>query len=138
MRRSAAVIVGALAFAYGASLRATTTPKGTLPTPRVKVENVRLEAPPHGEASLLALLKFEVSNGGATPLTDLVLEISIAQEPGPTELVGRELVRPFKVRGHVVLQPGYAIDYEILLRNLSSDCDCVASVDVVSVQWLTK
>jgi hypothetical protein len=71
-----------------------------------------------------------------TPLTDLILEISILEKSAAKELAGRALVRPFQIRGNIVLQAGYTINYEMLLRNLSSDCRCVANVDVVSVHWL--
>jgi hypothetical protein len=100
------------------------------------VENVRLEAPVHAEASPSTLLKFDVFNGASTPVTDLVLEISILEKPALTGLSGRAVVRPFKIRGSVVLQAGYTLNFEMLLRNLASDCSCIANVDVVSVQSL--
>jgi len=53
-----------------------------------------------------------------------------------TEPSGKTLVRPFKIRGNVVLQAGYTINYEMLLRNLSSDCRYIATVDVVSAHWV--
>jgi hypothetical protein len=154
------VIVGALALACAASLDATESAsyrsvdnlrasRGTISVPRdpkrvtgaaplLRVENVRLEAPVHAEASPSTLLKFDVFNGASTPLTDLILEISILEKPALNELSGKALVRPFKIRGHVVLQAGYTVNYEMLLRNLSSDCRCIATVDVVSVQWLPE
>jgi hypothetical protein len=66
------------------------------------------------------------------------LEISILEKPALNEQSGKALVRPFKIRGNVVLQAGYTVNYEMLLRNLSSDCRCIATVDVVSVQWLPE
>jgi hypothetical protein len=104
----------------------------------VRVENVRLEAPVPAEALPSALLKFDVFNGTSTSLTDVVLEISILEKPATTELVGRAVVRPFKIRGTVVLEAGYTINYSMLLRNVSSDCRCVPNVDVVSVHWLPE
>jgi len=104
----------------------------------LRVDNVRLEAAVREEASPSTILKFDLFNGGSAPLTDLVLEISILEKAAPTELAGRAIVRPFKIRGNVVLQAGYTINYEMLLRNLSSDCRCIANVDVVSVHWLPE
>jgi len=72
------------------------------------------------------------------PLTDLILEISILEKPALNELSGKALVRPFTIRGNVVLQAGYTVNYEMLLQNLSSDCKCIANVDVVSVHWLPE
>ena len=153
------MIVGALAFSCGASMNATESTshgsvdqlkasRGTISVPDdprapnaarlVRIENVRLEDPLRAEASPSTLLKFDVFNGGSTPLTDLILEISIFEKPAPKELTGRALVRPFKIRGTVVLQAGYTLNYEMLLRNLLSDCRCFANVDVVSFLWLPE
>ena len=38
----------------------------------------------------------------------------------------RILVGPFTIRGEVVLEASYILTYEMLLRNFSSDCNCVA------------
>src|SRR5215203_186973 len=159
MRAISSVIIGASALACGVSLNATkgashdsvdqtkagrgiisilVDPKRVDAARLLRVENVRLEAPVRAEASPATILKFDVFNGTSAPLTDLVLEISILEKPARTELTGRTLVRPFKIRGSVVLQAGYTINYEMLLRNLSSDCRCIANVDVVSVHWLPE
>ena len=79
------------------------------------------------------MLKFDLLNASPAGLTDLLLEISIMEKPDGLA-PGRMLVRPFRIRGNVVLKSGYTVDYELLLRALSSDCDCVASVDVLSVR----
>jgi hypothetical protein len=153
------VIIGALAVACAVSLIAAESASygsvdkprrtETIPVPSalkpindaaqlLRVENVRLEAPVSAETLLSTLLKFDVFNGGSIPLTDLILEISILEKPAVNELSGKALVGPFKIRGKVVLQAGYTINYEMLLRNLSSDCSCEATVDVVSVHWLPE
>lgn len=152
------MIIGALALACAASLNATKgsshdsvdqakARRGTLSSPEdpkrvnaeahlLRVANVRLEAPVHAEASPSTLLKFDVFNGTSTPLSDFVLEISILEKRALTELSGRALVRPFKIRENGVLQAGYTVNFEMLFRNLASDCTCIATVDVVSVHWL--
>jgi hypothetical protein len=154
------VIIGALALACAVSLDATESAsyrsvdklqanRETIAVPidpkpindaaqLLRVENVRLEVPVTAETLPSTLLKFDVFNGGSTPLTDLILEISILEKPVSNELFRKALVRPFKIRGNVVLQAGYTINYEMLLRNLSSDCTCAATVDVVSVRWLPE
>jgi hypothetical protein len=154
------VIIGAFALACAASLNATESAsytsvqkvqasRGTISVPSdpkrlngaarlLRVENVRLEAPVTAETLPSTLLKFDVVNGGSTPLTDFILEISILEKPALDEVSGKALVRPFKIRGNIVLQAGYMINYEMLLRNLSSDCRCIATVDVVSVQSLPE
>jgi hypothetical protein len=160
MRGISSVTIGALALVCVASLNAAKGPshdavdqtkarRGTISIPDdpkhinatarlLWVENVRLEAPVHAEAAPSTLLKFDVFNGASTPLTDLVLEISVRETSALTELSGRALVRPFTIRGNVVLQAGYTVNFELLLRNLSSDCRCIANVDIVSVHWLPE
>lgn len=113
-------------------------PKAVILSRLLTIDNVRLETPLHAETSPSTLLKFDVFNGGSTPLTDLILEISIVEKSAAKELAARTLVRPFQIRGDLVLQAGYTINYEMLLRNLSSDCRCVANVDVVSFRWLPE
>lgn len=152
MGRISSMIIGAVAFACGASLNATKgpsqhsvdqarIPRGIIDdrtlvdaaSSLLRVENVRLEAAVHAETTPSTLLKFDVINGTSTPLTTIVLEISILEKPAPTELTGRVLVRPFEIRGNVALEAGYTLNFEMLLRNLSSDCRCIANVEVVSV-----
>lgn len=160
MTRTRTLIIGAFSLACGAWLSATAgfkdIPVGPLkaePTGTwirdgssrvntksaapLRVENVRLEAAPRTEAAPSTILKFDVFNASPKRLTDFVLEISIAEKPSdPLLASSRLLVRPFKIRGNVVLESGYTISYEMLLRQLSSDCDCVANVNVLSVRSL--
>jgi hypothetical protein len=108
--------------------------------PTITVENVRLEAAPLAEAEAATILKFDVFNASATSVTDLVLEISITKKPASEQIAlpSQILVRPFKIRGDVVLESGYTMNYEMLLRHFWSDCDCVANVTVVSARALPE
>jgi hypothetical protein len=111
------------------------------PTPErspLRVAHVRLEPAPAMKTLPFSVLKFDLFNVSSNRLTDVVLEISIVEKPDPDQVLGsrRVLVGPFTVRGSVVLESGYSINYEMLLRNFSSDCSCVANVDVLSVRSL--
>jgi hypothetical protein len=151
------LIIGALTLAGGASLGATagftvgqhkaeretiwiregSSQVNTQTAPPITVENVRLEAAPPTETVPSTILKFDVFNASSQRVTDLLLEISITEKPlDPVLAPSRMLVRPFKIRGDVVLESGYTINYEMLLRHFSSDCECVANVDVLSVRLL--
>ena len=77
-------------------------------------------------------------NAGATPLTDLILEISILEKSALNDLARKAIVRPFKIRGDLILQAGYTVNYSMLRRNLASDYSCMATVEVVSVDWLPE
>ena len=154
-------IVGALALACGGSLSATGDIKdipivkpgaepaaiwvregssgvSTKSAAPLRVENVRLEAARETETGPSAVLTFDVFNASPRRQTDLLLEISITEKPGlgPVLTPGRVLVHPFKIRGNFVMESGYTINYQMRLRQLSTDCDCVANVDVLSVRAL--
>lgn len=156
-----APLIGALTLAFGGSLSAITgindipiaQPKAerapilvhegsrrvtAKPAASVLVENVRLEAAPAAEAVPSAVLKFDVFNTSSKRQTDLLLEISITEKPASDPLLAprRIMVQPFTIRGNVVLEAGFTINYEMILRHFSTDCDCVATVDVLSVRAL--
>lgn len=113
-------------------------PALTKETTALRVHNVRLEPGPLAESSPSATLKFDMLNDGASRLTNIVLEVSILEKHQQEQSNGRQnvLVRPFTIREKVVLQPGYSMEYELRLRNFSSDCSCVPRVDIVSVESL--
>jgi hypothetical protein len=104
----------------------------------LKIENIRLDPGPKTETFPSATLTFDVFNESSKRVTDLELEISIVETPSPYDELGprRVLVQPFAIRGTFVLQPGYAMTYKMLLRNFSSECSCMANVDVLSVHLL--
>jgi hypothetical protein len=110
--------------------------------PPLNIENVRLErrvgTTLAAETSPSMFLKFEISNEGSTSVSDIVLEISIVEKPQSEQpnFAPRVVVHPFTIRGNVVLRPGYTMNYEMLMKNLSSECSCVATVAVVSVRSL--
>jgi hypothetical protein len=107
-----------------------------LPPTSLKVTDVRIEAPPPSAPSPSAVLRFDLANEGTERLGDIVLAIVVVEKSTGAELTPSErvIVGPFTVRGKVALEAGYAFRYEVLLRNLSPDCACVARVDVESAQ----
>jgi hypothetical protein len=115
------------------SLEITTTDDGVL-TPRVLIENVRLEPPRPPEPAPSSLLKFDVVNYGTNSITDVVLEVSVVQQLADKIHDPPVVVHPFKMRASLIFDPGQAISYELLLRNLSVDCDCIPTVKVLSVR----
>ena len=140
--------VGAAAEGVPQATRSTPmgTPKSSLEGSAesalsVIIDKIRLEPAPHRESDPFTTLKFDLVNSGNHYVTSLRLQISIAEtrehiRPDEAVIV---LVRPFIVHNDVVLNPGYSMNYEMLLRGLSAaDCHCVASVNVVSVRSLLK
>jgi hypothetical protein len=98
----------------------------------VRVGNIRFEAPPPTVAQPAVLLKFEIVNDGLEPLTDPLIRISVTEKELADRVTPpRVIVQPFFVRGTPVIAPGYSIDYQMLMENLSVDCGCVANVTVV-------
>jgi hypothetical protein len=104
----------------------------------LEIQNVRVQAPPLELNSVAAVLKFELFNSSGAPLTAIVLGISISEKPEDDGSPVRTLVRQFHVRPDIVLNPGYTMDFEMLLRNLPADCACTAHVEVVSVRALAQ
>jgi hypothetical protein len=102
------------------------------------VENVRLEAAAGIDSAPATTLKFDLLNTTQHRLTEIVVEISVTEKPSqePALTLNRMLVRPFKLQGDVILEPGHLVEFEVLLRRLSADCECAANVRVVSVRFL--
>ena len=104
----------------------------------VQIENLRLETAPAKVPQPSALLKFDVLNDTSLPLTDVVMRVSFlerrANEEGGTP--ARVVVGPVTVRVGETLRAGYMLSYEMLFRNLSSDCDCAPRVEILSARLL--
>jgi hypothetical protein len=69
---------------------------------------------------------------------DLLIEVAIVEKlsaPGDPALT-RAVAGPFKVKGHVTVEPGYTMQFDMLLKNVSSECACVATVRVVSARTI--
>lgn len=106
-------------------------------SPGIKIKKIRLEPPDEGDALTTAVLRFDAVNDSADRLTDLVLEISIVGKGSTSDAApSRVITRPFTVEEKRVIEPGYSLQYEIVLKNVSSDCDCRTSVQVRSARSL--
>jgi hypothetical protein len=88
-------------------------------------------------AAPATVLKFDLLNASVHRLATPLLQIAIIEKTEPFA-PRRILVGPFTIRGEVVLEASYILSYEMVLRNFSSDCNCVANVDVVSVRSLLE
>ena len=107
----------------------------TLPT-AVTVEKIRFEAAAVVETEPATRLKFDLLNTTQQRLTDIVVEISVTEGASTEPALATMVVRPFRIQGDLILEPGYSVGFEVLLRRLSADCDCAANVRVVSVRFL--
>jgi hypothetical protein len=101
--------------------------------PALRISKVRLEPAPGAEAEPSAVLRFNLENHGITQLADVILRIAVYAEPEDAALT-RAILRPFTLHTEATLEPGYSVDYEMRLRNLSAGCHCVPKVDVVSAR----
>ena len=104
----------------------------------LRISNVRFEAPPPDAPWPSKLLKFDMSNDGAVRMTDVSIEVTVRETVSAIDGINemRLLVGPFTIRGHVTIEAGYTFNYNLLLRNLAPDCQCLAVVNVVSAQPL--
>jgi len=124
------VVVGA--FASTMSVHASDS--RPLSRRSLAVENARVEPAPDADGAPSALLKFDLLNKGFTTVREPTLRISVVEKPDPHAALSqrRVLVRPFVVRGiNIALEAGQTFSYEMLLRNFSSDCNCVPYVEVL-------
>jgi hypothetical protein len=95
----------------------------------VEIREIRLESAPRLDDAPSALLKFELLNNGSSAIADLVLSASLVQPPETgVEAPIVTVAGPFIVRMKAALRPKNTFHYEIRLRNISADCDCVPRV----------
>jgi hypothetical protein len=100
----------------------------------LQVQNIRfVPSEPVGESPSITL-KFDVLNDGVESLTDIILKVSVLEADTRRDAPRAVLAGPFTIRGKAPLHPGFAMTYEIRLRNISSDCGCVGTVHIVSVR----
>jgi len=109
------------------------------PDPLLSINDVRLEKPRSDALTRsLLLLKFNLLNESESPVADLLIEVAIVEkssEPDDQTLT-RAVAGPFTVQGHVIVEPGDALQFEMLFRNVSPECACAATVRVVSARAL--
>ena len=101
----------------------------------LQIRNIRFEpSEPVGE-SPSATLKFDVLNEGGESVTEIIMKVSVIEAAETRRDAPRTvLAGPFEIRGKAPLDPGFTMTYEIRLRNLSPDCGCVGTVNIVSVR----
>jgi hypothetical protein len=104
----------------------------------VTVRNARLEPVQGSDDAQAAVLKFDLYNEGETSVTDIVLSVAVLAGSGRDDSEPREpVVRPFRIRIDYALRSGYSVDYEIRLRNLVFDSDCVPAIEVLDSRILS-
>jgi hypothetical protein len=100
----------------------------------LRIHRVRLEAAPPAAPKPSVLLKFDLVNDGLLTVRNVVLEVAIVERPSIDAATAalHVVAGPFTIRGDIDLQAGYTLNYEMLLRNLPSDCNCSANVAILS------
>jgi hypothetical protein len=118
-------------------------PRGKRDNPAIAfviVRHVRLSpALPIGDLPS-AVMRFDVQNRGSREVMDIDVKVVLVAASlddraprSPMVLAG-----PFTVRTRRALMPGERFDYEIRLRNLTSECDCLAKVDVIGAHFTSE
>jgi hypothetical protein len=104
------------------------------PAGPLRIANVRLDSAPLTEQPSARILRFDLVNEGPKHVTDPLVEVLILEKPASEQVPAprRVVAGPFMISGNVLLHSGYTLSYEMLLRNLTSDCRCVAQVHVIS------
>ena len=118
----------------GHSMRIVTAP--LVPASTLRIKTVRLEAAPpsapkgfgrvevrHGEPGIIEAHR--CARRDRNPEREL---------PDTEVVVSRVIVGPSTTRGNVSIDAGYTVNYEMLLRQFSTEYGCVANVGVVSAR----
>lgn len=137
------LIAGALAanmslplYAFAAVGIVTKPTEGRLTDPGkrlpVVVRNAKLERSTPADS---VKLTFDLFNESETPVSDIVLSVSVLGAPrDDAPGIRVEVIRPFAILLKTVVLAGYSIHYELRLRNLSSECDCVSTIKVLEAR----
>jgi hypothetical protein len=104
----------------------------------IAIRHPRLEASTTREYQESTILKFDVENESDTSQTDIELSVSLLGPIDGGEEERPVLVRPFTIRVDTVLPAGYSLEYEIRLRNIRSDCDCVPKIDILNARAVVE
>jgi len=76
------------------------------------------------------VLTFDLVNTESIGVADIVVEASVVAAAVDQGRPPKTMAGPYVIRGSVVLESDNAITYTLRLRNLSSDCGCIARVFV--------
>jgi hypothetical protein len=80
---------------------------------------------------------FDVNNHGRRQVTDIDVEVILVATSSEDRTLTSPpvLAGPITVRTRRALMPGERFDYEIRLRNVTSDCECLPKVNVVAARF---
>jgi hypothetical protein len=112
------------------------TPDVLTPTLALRVQNITLEPTLPMNGVPTAMLSFDVLNAGGVDLSRIVVEVVVLETSVPSRLGDPPtvLAGPFTIIGTRTLSSWQSLHFGLVLRNLSSECDCTANVKVVSAR----
>jgi hypothetical protein len=103
----------------------------------IAVRDVKLERAEPIEDAESSTLAFDVYNELDMAVSGVTISVSVL---GPVREDAAErravIVRPFEVRLKEVLLPGYSVHYELRLRNMSAEWECVPQIEVLDARAL--
>jgi hypothetical protein len=118
-------VVLVCAATYGFSIRSAVP---------LRVQDVRFVPAPQFDGAPSTFLKFGLVNESPHDLVHIVVNVLIQSHSGRSHH-GARIAGPFALAGNnVVLHPGETLDFALRLRNLASNCTCVAHVTVLSAE----
>ena len=102
----------------------------------LRVRYFRFEPAPQLEGMPSTVLTVRLANESSSDLSRIVVRISVVEnESEASSQVATVVAGPYTLIGNEnVLRPGQTIDFELRLKNLSSECGCAARVEVLSLQ----
>jgi hypothetical protein len=100
----------------------------------ITIQNVRLEPAPPLDHRPTVRLKFEMHNEGPAAVSDLVLTASLVTRQPEADGSRPVVAGPFIIHMKSALAHGYSFEYEVRLRNVSIECNCVPTIVTLSAQ----
>lgn len=98
----------------------------------ITIQNVRLEPAPPLDERPTVRLKFEVHNTGPAAIADLLLTASLVTRQPEGDVWRAIVAGPFIIHIKSALARGYTFEYEMRLRNVTIDCNCVPIIATLS------
>jgi len=102
----------------------------------VAVRHVKLEPDQPLEGAETSMLVFDVYNETGGSIREVIVSVALVEATAQESRGAGVVVGPFKIRLKEALLADYSVHYELRLRNLSADCRCLPTVEVLDARVL--
>jgi hypothetical protein len=106
----------------------------------MEIRHIQLDAEQPVDAPPSSRLQFDVHNTSPRAVKDIVVRIVMVRSrtADQPDTPRTRVAGPLDVRSSSELSPDYSVHFDIRLKNLGSDCDCEAVIDVLSARYVEE